>query len=249
MPPIHGIADLKLFTDRVGGIYGTEDWCVFLYALARMHKPLNMLELGFGVGACALWLAQAARENGAGHVYTVDDGRDWAKVRDGNAEVFTADEKLPAFADYVKYLRERFGVAEQLTHIAASMPPFPHLEKPIDLLFSDFMHGPNEILQVLGTYLAGMAPASSIFIDAASTSFPSYALLELLVPQLNQGKLPRMLAEFIPEPRIEATREFVRLSRFDLIHMTEQKRRVQNSTAWIKIQPHDMRAYPRTVFH
>ena len=243
------IAELKDFTDRVGLIYGTEDWCMFLYALAKMHAPRQVLELGFGVGACSLWLAQAMRENGAGHVYTVDDGRDWAKVLAGNEAAFAPDERIPVFTDYVAHLRQRFGVADQLTHIAHSIPPFPRLEQPIDMLFSDFMHGPNDILQILGHYLGCMAPASSIFIDSASTSFPSYALLELLVPQMNQGRLPQMLMELIPEPQLEATLKLVRASRFDLIHMTEHKRRAQNSTAWIKIQPLDLRAYPRTVFH
>ena len=111
------------------------------------------------------------------------------------------------------------------------------------------MHGPNDILRILGSYLGGMVPASSIFIDSAPTSFPSYALLELLIPQLNQGKLPQMLVECIPEAQRETCAAFVRNSRFDLIHMTEQKRRAQNSTAWIMIQPINLRAYPKTVFH
>lgn len=249
MIPLYNTADLKLFTDRVGRIYGTEDWCIFLYALAKMHVPHNVLELGFGVGACSLWLAQAVRENGAGHVYTVDDGRDWATVLSENEDVFTADEKFPVLGDYLAYLRERFGLSAHLTHIPSSMPPLPLMDQPIDMLFSDFSHGPNDILQILGTYLGGMAASSSIFIDSASTSFPSYAMLELLVPQLNQGRLPQMLLEFIPEERREASWAFVRGSRFDLIHVTERKRRAQNSTAWIKIQPLDLRAYPRTVFH
>lgn len=246
---VQDIAELKRFTDRVGPIYGTEDWCMFLYALAKMHAPRHVLELGFGTGACALWLAQAVRENGVGHVYTVDDGRDWAQVLANNPGVFAPDEALPAFADYVAHLRSRFGLAEHLTHIAHTMPPLPRMDQPVDMLFSDFSHGPNDILLILGTYLGGMAPASSIFIDSASTSFPSYALLELLVPQLNQGKLPQMLLECVPEAQREATWKLVRTSRFDLIHMTENKRRAQNSTAWIKIQPVDLRAYPRTVFH
>ena len=249
MPHDDRFAKLKRFTDRVGSMYGTEDWCLFLYALAKMHAPRCVLELGSGVGACALWLAQALHENGAGHVYTVDDGRDWPTVLASEAATFHAEERLPQFADYLDYLRRRFDLAGQLTHIQTSMPPFPVMAEPIDLLFSDFMHGPNDILQVLGTYLSAMAPACSIFIDSASTSFPSYALLELLVPQLNQGRLPRMLLEFVPPERRAATEAFISASRFDLIHMTEQKRRAQNSTAWIKIQPVDLRAYPRTVFH
>jgi hypothetical protein len=68
------------------------------------------------------------------------------------------------------------------------------------------------------------------------------------MPQLNQGRMPQMLLEFIPQAQRDACATLVRNSRFDLIHMTEQKRRAQNSTAWIKIQPFDLRAYPRTVF-
>ena len=96
--PTHDIAELKRFTDRVGPIYGTEDWCMFLYALAKMHAPRHVLELGFGTGACALWLAQAVRENGVGHVYTVDDGRDWAQVLANNPGVFAPDEALATVA-------------------------------------------------------------------------------------------------------------------------------------------------------
>ncbi|GAA4027174.1 hypothetical protein [Actimicrobium antarcticum] len=131
---------------------------------------------------------------------------------------FFAEERLPQFADY---LRQRFDLAAQRTHIQTSMPPLPAMAVPIDLLFSDFMHGPNDILQILGTCLSGMAAPSSIFSYSASTSFPSYALLELLVPQLNQGRLPRMLLEFVPQEKRAATEAFVAVSRFDLIHMTE----------------------------
>src|SRR4051812_26704551 len=95
MPPTHDFAALKQFTDRVGPIYGTEDWCMFLYALAKMHAPLNVLELGFGVGTCALWLAQALRENGSGQVVSIDDGRDWSKVLANNGEAFSAEERIP----------------------------------------------------------------------------------------------------------------------------------------------------------
>ena len=246
---MHPSADLKQFTDRVGPVYGTEDWCMFLYALAKMHAPLNVLELGFGTGACALWLAQALRENGRGQVVSIDDGRDWPKVLAGNADVFAPEEQIPVFTDYVSYLRTRFGLADQLSVLSLSMPPLPKVSQPIDMLFSDFMHGPNDILMVLGNYLGHMSPESSIFIDSASTSFPSFAMLELLMPILNRGQLPQMLAEQVPAAQLEATLQLVRNSRFDLIHMTERKRRAQNSTAWIKVQPIDLRPYPRTVFH
>jgi len=103
-----------------------------------------------------------------------------------------AQKKLSKYSPEVRErsVRMGFGVAEQLTHIPRSMPLFQRVDQPIDMSFSDFMHDLNDILQILGTYLSGMENTSSIFIDSVSTSFPSYALLELLVPQLNQVKLP-----------------------------------------------------------
>ena len=59
--------------------------------------------------------------------------------------------------------------------------------------------------------------------------------LELLVPQLNAVK--------------EALREQVRNSRYTLMHMVERKARVQISTAWLKIEPVDLRPYPTAPFH
>ena len=38
--------------------------------------------------------------------------------------------------------------------------------RPIDLLFSDFRHGPSDVLAVLDHFLPRMAPRSSIFIDS-----------------------------------------------------------------------------------
>jgi predicted O-methyltransferase YrrM len=240
---------LKNFTDNIGPVYGTEDWCLWLYALVKMQRPNNVLELGTGLGACALWIALGLKENGVGKVFTVDDGRDWPTVVQNTPELFTPAQRAMDFSAYLASLQTEFGLEDWLQPVHGSMPPLPAFDQPIDLLFSDFSHGPNELLQILGQYLPGMSASSSVFLDSASTSFASYAMLELLVQQLNAGKIPRMLLTQVGAQRQGALWEQVRTSRYDLIHMVERKARAQNSTAWLKIQPVDLRPYPAAPFH
>lgn len=242
-------AQLKAFSDRIGPVYGTEDWPLFLYALVKMQAPLNVVELGTGLGATALWVAQAMKEIGAGRIWTIDSGQDWPEILGHSPELFTPEQRTLDFAGYMAGLIERFGLEEQLEFIERAMPPYPAMGQKLDLLFSDFRHGPNDILAILGHFLPQMAASSSVFIDSASTSFPSYALLELLVTQLNAGKVPLMLLATTPADQQEALREQVRGSRYTLMHLVERKARLQNSTAWLKIEPVDLRPYPAAPFH
>ena len=240
---------LKAHTERIGPIYGTEDWSVFLYALVKMQAPQTAVELGTGLGATALWVAQAMKEVGAGKLWTIDSGQDWAGILGHSPELFTPRQRTLDFAGYMADLIAQFGLQQHLEFIARTMPPYPVLGQKLDLLFSDFRHGPNDILEILGHFLPGMADSSSVFIDSASTSFPSYAMLELLVAQLNAGKLPAMLLRATPVDQHEALWQQVRSSRYTLMHMVERKARVQNSTAWLKIEPVDLRPYPAAPFH
>ena len=57
---------IKKFTDRVGPVYGTEDFGIYLYSVIKMIKPQNVVELGTGLGATMLWSAQALLENNTG---------------------------------------------------------------------------------------------------------------------------------------------------------------------------------------
>jgi len=108
------------------------------------------------------------------------------------------------------------------------MPPFPKANSEIDLLFSDFMHDPNSLIEILSFYLPKMSTISSIFLDSALTSFPSYCMLELMVQQFNQGKIPHMLLNKIADAEQKAVRELVGNSKFTLVHMCEDKDRAQN---------------------
>lgn len=134
-------AQLKAFSDRIGPVYGTEDWPLFLYALVKMQAPLNVVELGTGLGATALWVAQAMKEIGAGRIWTIDSGQDWPEILGHSPELFTPEQRTLDFAGYMAGLLERFGLEEQLEFIERAMPPYPAMGQKLDLLFSDFRHG------------------------------------------------------------------------------------------------------------
>ena len=54
---------------------------------------------------------------------------------------------------------------------------------------------------------------------------------------------------WVGRPRFHRMRSTMCSSRYTLMHMVERKARVQNSTAWLKIEPVDLRPYPAAPFH
>jgi hypothetical protein len=251
-------AKLLSISDFTGPAYGTEDFCLFLYSLVRLQAPKVMVELGTGFGTSALWMALGAKQNGSGHVWTIDDGglfRRHAQVVSMLLEHLKKklEIELPPSADeheYLGALAEALKLTSFLTFIRSKMDVaeqghfdrYAFSGKPIDLLFSDFRHGATDILSILGHFLPRMADASSIFIDSASTAWPSYLVLEQVVSLLNRGQAPRELQR---QSACDLS-ELMRNRRIVLIHLTEQKNRPQNSTAWLKIEPIDVVPHPRT---
>lgn len=71
---------LREWTEIFGEGYGTEDQALLFYSLIKMQSPLNVLELGTGFGVTAYWIAQAMKENGAGHIWSVDNGEHWTSI-------------------------------------------------------------------------------------------------------------------------------------------------------------------------
>lgn len=251
-------ARLLLLSDVVGKIFGTEDFCIFLYSLVRMQAPAVMVELGTGLGASAFWMALAAKRNGSGHVFTVD-GLDLFK----DIETLLSDvARHLAIAGFgpvgastpEQYFREISAQLEldpfiSFVHNTMDLSDprhfdsYPFANEPIDLVFSDFRHGPSDILEILGCFLPRMSPASSILIDSAPTLWSSYLLLERLIPLLNEGRIPAALQE-----RSTADLDQVMKNRrIVLVHLPERKERDQNSTAWLKIEPVDLFPQPRTA--
>jgi hypothetical protein len=250
-------AELLRLTDVIGEVYGTEDFGLFLYSLVRMQAPETIVELGTGLGTSALWMALAAKRNGLGHVWTIDD----LTLSDGYARILAENSARLAGTVWERVagstgleclvkIREILGLDQQLTFVAQRMEldEPTHFDRyafgePIDLLFSDFSHGPHAIVSILGHFLPKMAAASSVFIDGASTAWPSYLLLEHLVEQLNRGTIPALLQD---RCAVDLT-SVMRNRRIVLVHLTERKARVQNSTAWLKIEPVDLQPHPATT--
>jgi hypothetical protein len=90
-----------------------------------------------------------------------------------------------------------------------------------------------------------MSENSYIFIDSASTYFPSYSILESTVEMLNTGRIPQTLGELVSIVDRDIFEQKIRKSKFELTHIIENKNRRQNSTVQLKIQPLDIMPQPR----
>ena len=238
--------ELLEYAQDLGPEYGTDISSIYLYAMVRMQRPDVVLELGTGLGTCAFFMAQALKENDRGHIWTVDDGSHWQTTRENDGVRRRVDDTAPKYGDYIRGQAGALGLADHLTLIEAKLPPYPAPNKSIDLLFSDFRHDPHGIIHLLATYLPIMSEASSIYIDSASTYYPSYLLLENLTAMFNRGTVPQHLLDAAGQANSSKLMELIPSRRFTLVHITEPAAREQNSMAWLKIEPHDLVPYPKT---
>jgi hypothetical protein len=202
-------------------------------------------------------MALAAKNNNVGHVWSIDDGCTFQRHRSiltkildhltnvqfGPVEIAGEEQYLDGIAkslhveSFVTFIRSKIDLNDP-----AHFDRYAFHGKPIDLVFSDFRHGTSDIMAILGHFLPRMASASSIFIDSASTIWPAYLLIEHLIAQINQGKIPLELQKY---SRIDLS-VVMKNRRIVLVHLTEQKDRPQNSTTWLKIEPVDLLPYPKT---
>jgi predicted O-methyltransferase YrrM len=242
-------------TDVLGPAFNTGPFALFLYGLARMQRPQIVLELGTGFGVTSFWLAQAIRENGSGHVYTIDDGRATTGERFSNAmrELVSAgvlDEAPATAAAYFEAMIARLDCASVVTQLTRTIDltasdPFtllPFADRSLDLVFSDFSHGPDTVLLLLAHLLPRLSAGGSIFIDSASTYWPSYLLLEHLATLLNRGEVPEALRALRPD-----IDRYLQRRRLTLVHLTKQDDSAQNGVAWLKLDPIDLVPYPTTT--
>ncbi len=236
--------ELLEYARDLGPEYGTDVSSIYLYAMVRLQRPEVVLELGAGLGTCAYLMAQAVKENGVGHVWTVDDGSHWPTTSLHDGVRRRAGDGTPGYGDYIRGQARALGVADNITLIEASVPPYPAPNSSIDLLFSDFRHDPQGIIGLFATYLPRMSAASSIYVDSASTYYPSYLLLEQLVGMFNRGIVPQHLLGAAGRANADKLLELVPRRRFTLVHITEPAAQEQNSMAWLKIEPQDLLPHP-----
>jgi hypothetical protein len=235
------------FVQKVGPMYGVEDFAIFLYALIRMHRPQSLIELGSGSGVCALLAARAMLENGCGKVTSIDNGSHWDKLRERRELAGFALGAAESYSSFMYRLAAQFEVSDHVEFVYGELPRFPEPGHGVDMVFSDYESHPAAIAQLLAFYLPRMNEASSIFIDGASTYLPSFLFLERLVEDLNRGKIPGALLKHIPEQQLGQWMRLSHTRRLTLVHLTERKQRDQNSTAWLKIEPVDHIPYPATT--
>lgn len=244
---------LLVLNDVVGEAFGTEIFSLFLYSLARMHKPQTVVELGTGFGVSAAWMGLAAAENGSGHIWSVDDCSQLQTDYFRDRMLALAKAGFDGFqelgpADYHPCLIETLDLADQVTHVrrtidleeSAHFDDYPFGDLEVDLLWSDITHGVEQMLMTLTHFLPRMAPSSSIFLDSVPSYMPSYQTLERLIKQLNSGRVPKMMLDWGVDAGFVENREF------NLVHLTkvDTGREHQNGTSWIKIEPVDLRPYP-----
>lgn len=267
-PPsdLGALLPLMQMRNVVGYLYGSEDISLLFYALIRREKPQNLIELGTGVGVTAFWMAQAAKENGSGKVWTIDDGSQWTDVAHFRRAMAPLSQVPPfdridfatvTYADFIRRATELLGLGDHLVFLdqhlelerpgAFSPDRLPFLQVPWDFLFLDISRQPDHILDVLRDFLPRMGPVGSVFIDSASTSAVSFLFLEQLVEQLNRGKVPRHFLQNTDAQQQRLLTDFIASRRFTLMHLVERLRRSQNSTAWLKIEPNDYIPHPETL--
>jgi predicted O-methyltransferase YrrM len=232
----------------VGELYGTEHFCHFLYSLVRMDRPSVVVELGCGGGATALMVSKALHENGHGHLWTVDNGSDWNVefIRRTCLSAFDRFDSDETYAAFIQGLLDTFQFSEVATIVEMDLDGL-NLFDPgarIDMLFCDAIPSHVEgCLSLLKYYLPRVSDFSSIFIDRAGTINHAFLFLKYVVAELNTGKLPRHLVDGMDEEQRCAIETLVKTCEFQLVNLTESspgKRNImQNSRAWIKIQPVD----------
>jgi len=223
----------KLHSDKAEELvgYGTEDFSIFLYSLIKMRKPNNIVELGTGLGSVMIWAGLACKENGFGQITTVDNGLHWNENIKNRDSTLTIEKDYSIFInnlikdyeiqDFVKFKNEDININTINDN------------DNIDILFCDFNHGPEMILDLLASALPRMSKESIILFDSASTYLPSYLLLENIIDNFNKNHILESLNIG------SKSKELILNSRFILSHLIEKKNRDQNSTAMIEIKPKD----------
>lgn len=231
---------------RLSEIYGTESFCWFLHGLILMRKPQTIVELGTGAACTTCLAGYAAKLNGRGHVWTVDDGQDWELIRQDCQRAAGYENPRERYPKFLTRLLKRFRISEYVTaiHETASSENYFAPDEPIDILFFDLGDtGPLGCLSALRYYLPKMAHSSSIFIDRASTIFPARLLLGNIVHSMNRRRIPRSLIKNLDPTAIASIKSLAETCKFTLVDLVEPHRGkanpLQNSRLWLNIEVED----------
>lgn len=230
-------------------LYGTERFNTFLYSVIRAARPERIVELGTGIGTTTLWAALAIQENGAGHLWTIDDGTDWPEIATCVHRIPWAEPGTRTAHEFYRRFFERFGLDPFVTfvdvHLDRASFYSPPGEGGIDMLYADATDvSAKGCVELLKYYLPQMNYASSIFIDRAATINHARLVIDFLVEQLNVGKVPCSLLSADDQARNDRLVELASVCRFQAVHLGERPPKInehQNGRSWIRIEPNDFR--------
>lgn len=235
-------------------LFGTLPFARFIHSLIRKQRPRTVVELGTGCGLCTFWIALALRENESGHLWTVDDYSLPTSLLDSRLVFaslaalrfveFNCEQQNRIAADpgaLVAALHARLELEREISllretiDLASDLPAAAlQVNAPIDILFSDFRHDPDTVRVLLARALPRMAEDASVFIDSASTHPPTLDLMESLVADFNEQRLPEWFG-----PADAQLRDFIQHHRFKLTHLLRDIPGHQSSTSWLKIERRD----------
>ena len=157
-----------------------------------MIKPTTVVELGTGVGTTCFLAAQACKENNKGKVITVDNGGD---IRDSNFDINTDFPLLQKQFELDTVLELR-----KLTLDFKDLSVLNDIEE-VGILFNDIDCSPHYFLTLLRWVLPRVKQECYFIIDRGATYWPNYCVVELTIPQLNQGRIPDILLSLVDEPK------------------------------------------------
>ena len=115
--------DLLDYLRKYGYSYNTEDSSIFFYALTKMKRYRNFLELGTGWGCTAFLVAAAMKENGIGKCITYDNGQDYENVR---------------YSSFINQMINEFGLSEHIDFRNQNIVLDNITGQSFDCIFSDF---------------------------------------------------------------------------------------------------------------
>src|SRR5699024_8518443 len=194
------------------------------------------------------------KENKTGSLHSFDSGKDSQKIlsqmRTIKKELLEKNDELALdkfpTKYYFNYLRETRTLLNLDSYIEFHCKKIHSMidiikeipsDSKIDLVFSDFRHGPSDILDILSTFLPYMNENSHILIDSVPSNDISRLTIEQLIKDLNDSKIPSAMLSFDDKEHRWRNIQLVTQRKFKLNHIVEIDSSHQNSTAWISIEP------------
>ena len=206
--------------------YITGDFSHYLYGFVKMINPSVVVEFGTGYGTTAFLTAQALKENIYGQLHTIDDGSFWSASVDYNTFI---NEKVKEFE-----LDVNLNFYPQSLDFT-TFEPFNEL-KNIEVLFNDIDCNPEYIVNTLAWLMPRMHKDKPcyFFIDGASTYWPAYSMLEMLIKSLNEKNIPKKMLDFFGDD--DELHRLMRNKVFTLVHFRKDEDSAQNGFSMIKIE-------------